>query len=222
MGLFHKLAQLKNWVLLWANSPFAPAVLFLNALAEAILFPVPPDLLLIAMCLGSAAAGKASLCFLWALVCSLGSVTGGVTGYFIGLKGGRPIAIRLYKEDKVHAADKLYEKYGVWAVAIAGFTPVPYCVFTVLSGVLRMRLWSFAIVSLFSRAARFFLVATLIFFFGEKVAVFLKDDKRFGLLTIVFFILLIGSYLLLHWFSRQHARRVKARAGAEDSSAGSQ
>jgi membrane protein YqaA with SNARE-associated domain len=221
MGLFHKLAELKNWVLAWASSPFAPMALFLNAWAEAILFPVPPDLLLIAMCLGSAAAGKASLGFLWALVCTVGSVTGGVTGYYIGLKGGRPIAIKMYKEDKVRVADKLYEKYGVWAVAIAGFTPVPYCVFTVLSGALRMRLWSFTVVSIFSRAARFFLVATLIYFFGGKVADFLKDEKRFGLLTIAFFILLIGSYLLLHWFAQHHAKKMKEKEGAGDSGAGS-
>jgi len=215
MWLFSRLAALKNWVLAWSNSPFAPVVLFVNAWAEAILFPVPPDLLLIAMCLASASVGSAWLSFPWALVCTVGSVTGGMTGYFIGLKGGRPIAIRLYKEDKVHAADKLYEKYGVWAVAIAGFTPVPYCVFTVLSGVLKMRFLSFVIVSILSRAARFFLVATLIFFFGGRVADFLKDDKRFGLLTIVFIILLIGSYVLLHMYSKHHARKLKEREQAE-------
>ena len=214
MWLLHKLAALRDWVLAWSASPLAPVALFLNAWAEAVLFPVPPDLLLIAMCLGSAAAGHPALGFVWALVCTAGSVCGGMTGYLIGLKGGRPIAIKMYKEDKVRAADKFYEKYDVWAVAIAGFTPVPYCVFTVLSGALKMRFLSFVVVSIFSRAARFFLVATMIFFFGGRVADFLKDEKRFGLLTIVFIILLIGSYVLLHRFSKRHARKVKEQEQA--------
>ena len=215
MWLFHKLAALKNWVLHWANSPLAPFVLFLNALAEAILFPVPPDLLLIAMCLASAAAGAPYLAFVWALICTAGSVSGGVCGYLIGLKGGRPVAQRLYAKDKIAAADKLYEKYGLWAVAIAGFTPVPYCIFTVLSGVLKMRLPLFVLVSILSRAARFFLVATLIFFVGQPIARFLQDDKRFGLLTVAFMVLLVGGYFLLHKYTQHHVRRMKEEDSPE-------
>ena len=215
MGIFHLLSRLKAWILQSAALPFAPAILFANAWAEAILFPVPPDLLLIAMCLAATAAGEGWLSFVWALICTAGSVTGGVTGYYIGLKGGRPIALKLYSADKINAADKLYEKYGVWAVAIAGFTPVPYCIFTVLSGVLRMKLLSFTIVSIFSRAARFFLVATMIFFFGEPVQKFLEDEKRFGIVTLIFMAGLIGGYVVVHMYSKRHAKRLAAKMAAE-------
>ncbi len=214
MRLFHLLSAVKNWILRYAAAPFAPVVLFFNAFAEAIFFPVPPDLLLIAMCMAAAAAGRPYLAFAFAAISTAGSVCGGVTGYFIGLKGGRPIAARLYSHEKIEAADRLYARYGVWAVAVAGFTPVPYCIFTVLSGVLRMRLASFAIVSVLSRGARFFLVATLIFFFGARVQTFLEDEKRFGLLTIAFMVLLVGGYVVLHAYSRRHARRMAAQRAA--------
>lgn len=212
MKLFAVLGAIKNWVLAWAIMPLAPVVLFCNAFAEAILFPVPPDLLLIAMCLGSVAANVGWLCFVWALVCTAGSVMGGVGGYFIGLKGGRPIAERLYNKEKIAAADKLYGKYSVWAVAIAGFTPVPYCIFTVLSGALRMRLPLFVLVSILSRGARFFLVAALIFLFGEPVRRFLENDRLFGIATLAFMVLLAGGYFALHQYSKRHARGMREAA----------
>ncbi|MHC4713054.1 MAG: YqaA family protein [Planctomycetota bacterium] len=220
MDVFHFLSAIKDWVLKWAVSPLAPVALFVNAVAEAILFPVPPDLLLIAMCLAAAASGRPHLAFLFALITTVGSVTGGIGGYFLGLKGGRPIAERLYDRKKIEAAEGLYAKYGIWAVAVAGFTPVPYCIFTVLSGVLLLPLYKFIVVSILSRGARFFLVATLIFFFGKPVAQFLQDEKRFGLLTIVFMVLLIGGYLVLHKYSQSHIRKHRERAegaaGAEN------
>ncbi len=214
MGIFHFLAAIKDWVLKWSTYPLAPVVLFVNAVAEAILFPVPPDLLLIAMCLAAAAAGRPYLAFLFALITTAGSVSGGIIGYFIGLKGGRPIALRLYSHEKIEAADALYAKYGIWAVAVAGFTPVPYCIFTVLSGVLRLALHKFVVVSVLSRGARFFLVGTLVYLFGKPVAEFLEDEKRFGLLTILFMVLLIGGYFVLHKYSRHHIRR-RAREAPE-------
>ncbi|MCD6404331.1 MAG: DedA family protein [Planctomycetes bacterium] len=212
MNPLHLLSAAKNWVLEWAATPLAPLVLFANAVAEAILFPVPPDLLLIAMCLAAAAAGKAYLCFVFAFITTAGSVTGGVIGYSLGLKGGRPIAQRLYAKEKIAAADRLYAKYGIWAVAVAGFTPVPYCIFTVLSGVLRLKLHKFVVVSALSRGARFFLVATLISIFGKTVARHLENEKVFGLLTITFMVLLVGGYFLLHRYSRRHIRRVQTAA----------
>lgn len=216
MNPLHILSAVKDWVIGWSASPLAPFALFVNAAAEAVFFPVPPDLLLIALCLG---AGKSYACFLFALITTAGSVSGGIVGYFLGLKGGRPIAEKLFKEEKLLAGEKLYAKYGVWAVAIAGFTPVPYCIFTVLSGVLRMKLYQFVLVSLFSRGARFFLVATLMFFVGEPVRKYIEDEKVFGLLTLVFMVLLVGGYFLLHRYSRRHMAKLRAEAagkGVED------
>lgn len=216
MGLLHFLAAIKNWVLKWSVSPLAPVVLFLNAAAEAVFFPVPPDLLLVAMCLAAAATGRAYLCFAFALITTAGSVSGGIIGYFIGLKGGRPVAFKLFAAEKVAAAEALYAKYGIWAVAVAGFTPVPYCIFTVLSGVLRLRLLTFALVSVLSRGARFSLVATLIFFFGKAVAEFLEDEKRFGLLTLAFVVLLIGGYAVLHTYTKRHIRKRRKQAEIDE------
>ena len=201
------LHALKDWVLKWGAHPFAPLALFLNAFGEAVFFPVPPDLLLIAMCLATAAAGKPHLAFLFAAICTVGSVSGGVCGYFIGLKGGSPVAEKLYAKEKIAVADKLYGKYGIWAVAVAGFTPVPYCIFTVLSGVLRLELHKFIVVSILSRGARFFLVATLIFFFGERIAKLLDNTKLFGGLTLLFMLLLLGGYFVLHHFSKKHIKK---------------
>lgn len=211
MGILHFLSWIKDWVLKWSVLPLAPLALFLNAVGEAIFFPVPPDLLLIAMCMG---AGRSPLCFVFALITTAGSVTGGVIGYFLGLKGGRPLALRLFSHKKVAAGDALYARYGVWAVAIAGFTPVPYCIFTVLSGVLRLKLHKFVLVSILSRGARFFAVATLMFFVGEPVRRYIEDEKIFGMLTLVLMVLLVGGYFLLHGYSLRHIRR--ARAAADD------
>jgi len=213
MKLLHLLSSVKDWVLTWAASPFAPAFLFVNAFSEAIFFPIPPDLLLIAMCLG---VGRSPLCFLFALITTAGSVTGGVAGYFIGLKGGRPVALKLFKKEKVAAGDALYARYGVWAVAVAGFTPVPYCIFTVLSGALRLKLITFVFVSVLSRGARFFLVATLLFFVGEPVRKYIENQKVFGVLTLVFMVLLLGGYIVLHKYSSHHIRKTLAEAKADE------
>ncbi len=211
MKILHLLSAIKNWVIQWAASPFAPLVLFLNAAAEAVFFPIPPDLLLIAMCLAASSAGRPYLCFVFAAICTAGSVTGGVLGFYIGLKGGRPVAIRLFKADKVAVGDRLYEKYGVWAVAVAGFTPVPYCIFTVLSGVLRLKLHKFIVVSVLSRGARFTTVATLMFFFGKWAGEFIQDEKRFGILTAMFCALLLCGYFVLHSYSRKHIKSMQSQ-----------
>ena len=212
MGILHFLSFIKDWVLKWSISPLAPLALFFNAVGEAIFFPVPPDLLLIAMCM---AAGRSPLCFVFALITTAGSVTGGVIGYYIGLKGGRPVALKLFSHEKVAAGDELYARYGVWAVAIAGFTPVPYCIFTVLSGVLRLKLHKFVVVSILSRGARFFTVATLMFFVGEPIRKYIENEKVFGMLTLILMVFLVGGYFLLHRYSARHIRR--ARAAADDS-----
>ncbi len=207
MNMLRFLSGIKDWVLEWSVVPLAPLVLFLNAAASSIFFPVPPDLLLIAMCMG---VGRSLWCFVFAAITSAGSIIGGVVGYYIGLKGGRPVALRLFSHKRVAAGDQLYAKYGVWAVAIAGFTPVPYCIFTVLSGVLRLRLSKFALVSILSRGARFFTVATLMFFVGEPVRRYIESEKVFGALTLVLMVLFIGGYYLLHKCSVAHVRRARA------------
>src|SRR3989338_4669918 len=119
----------------WSRStflPFGEAGLFAVAFMESSFFPIPPDLLLIPLVLLNPQLG------LWyALVCTIGSVLGAVLGYYIGIKGGRPILIRLAGKEKTDKTARYFRKYGDWAIGIAAFTPIPYKVFTIAAGVFR-------------------------------------------------------------------------------------
>ena len=112
---------LLEWVVGWSQSPSGSAALFAIAFAESSFFPVPPDILLITMALVNPEAA-----FVLALICSVGSVTGGMFGYFIGWLGGRPLLHRLFSERKIAVVKNAFEKYEVWAIGVAGFTPIPY------------------------------------------------------------------------------------------------
>ncbi|MEW6409162.1 MAG: YqaA family protein [Nitrospirota bacterium] len=186
--------SLKLWLLRWAESPYGTWALFLIAFAESSFFPIPPDVLLIAL-----AISIPSRSFIYASVCSIGSVLGGLFGYFIGVELfnliGEPI-LRFYGAmDRYFEIQALYNKYDAWAVGIAGFTPIPYKVFTIAAGACKIDLAVFTIASVISRSARFFLVASLIWYFGPKVKDFI--DRYFNLLTIAFVILLILGFIFL-------------------------
>jgi len=175
--------------------------LFLLAFSESSFFPVPPDVLLIAMALG--APGRA----LWfALVSSVGSVLGGCFGYLLGAFAKELVVDRLIRWLRWHRqferARQMYDRYDVWAVGIAGFTPIPYKVFTIAGGIARLNFPRFVAASAVSRAARFFLVAGMIHLFGPQVKFFI--EKYFNLLTVVFAVLLVGGFVVLHrgWKSK--------------------
>ena len=205
------LADLYNWTMSLMASPNAPLWLFVVAFIESSVFPIPPDVLLIGM-----GVANPHLSFLYATICTVGSVMGGMLGYCIGYYGGRPIAIKLFKEQRVLAAERIYQKYDIWAVAIAGFTPVPYKVFTILTGVMEAKFWRFVVVSALSRGARFFMVAVLLFFFGESIKGFL--DKYFGWLTIALFAGIIGGFLAVGYWSKKRHVQVTPEAGSGSNS----
>lgn len=138
--------------------------LFLLAFIESSFFIIPPDTLLIGLIL----INPASALFL-AFICTIGSTIGGIFGYYIGVWGGRPLLNRFVKPEKIQKVNNLYDKYGVWAVAIAGFSPIPYKVFTISSGVFKLQLFPFILSSFLSRGARFFLVAIAIMLFGKTI-----------------------------------------------------
>ena len=123
------MSGLIQWVIAWSQTPSSVAALFVLAFAESSFFPVPPDVLLIAMALI-----RPREAFVFALVCSAGSLFGGMFGYFLGWLGGRPLLHRLFSEAKIKMVRDAYEKYEVWAIGIAGFTPIPYKVFTLFWG----------------------------------------------------------------------------------------
>ncbi|MEW6025839.1 MAG: YqaA family protein [Planctomycetota bacterium] len=195
--MFNYLKRLYNWVLSWAESPWGAWALFVLAVAESSFFPVPPDVLLIA--LGLSIPTKS---FRYALICSAGSVLGGVLGYYIGYGLYETVGsyvVNLYNlQEPFDKISCMYQGNAFMAVAIAGFTPIPYKVFTIAAGVCRVNLVVFIIASALSRSARFFIVAAIIRFGGEPAKRFI--DRYFNLLTIIFVILLVAGFLLIKYW----------------------
>jgi len=194
--MFKPLRKLYNWVLHWAETPYGTPALFLLAFAESSFFPVPPDVLL--MALGLSIPKKA---FRYAIVCAIGSVLGGILGYGIGYFGyeaiGKPIIDFYHGQEVMSSIETQYIQYGFWGVLIAAITPIPYKVFTISSGFFRFHVGTFIIASVIGRSFRFFLVSGLIFFFGPPIKTFI--DRYFNVLTVVFMILLIGGFILLKY-----------------------
>ena len=137
--------------------------------------------------------------FKYAAVCAAGSVAGGVFGYGLGFwfmdSWGQQIIAWYGLADKYDRVQELYRAYDAWAVGAAGFTPLPYKLFTITAGAFKLNLPTFILASLVSRSARFFLVAAIIFKFGEPVRTYI--DKYFNILSIVFMLLLIGGFILI-------------------------
>ena len=191
------LRKLYDWVLSWAETRYAVPALFILAFAESSFFPVPPDILLIAL-----AISIPSRAFYYALISSIGSVLGGMIGYLIGYQfmetlGNRIIELYGFSQQWNYVGG-LYKEYAAWAVGIAGFTPIPYKVFTIAGGAFKIDFPVFVLASAVSRSARFFLVAGLIYLFGPTIKGFI--DKYFNILAIVFVVLLVGGFILIKYF----------------------
>lgn len=190
------LRKVYNWTLSLAEKKLAGLWLGLLSFAEASFFPIPPDVLLIPLCLG-----KMKKAFNFAFICSLGSVLGGLAGYAVGAFAWDELSglffqyIPGFTPEKFDRLKSWYEEWGWPLVFLAGFSPIPYKIFTVASGVLGMALFPFVLASAISRSARFFLVAFLMAKFGEPMKE--KIDKHFNLLAFVFGILLIGGVVVL-------------------------
>ena len=191
------LRNLYDWVLHWSETKYGLPALFFIAFIESSVFPIPPDVLLIAL-----AFGTPTKAFRFALACTFGSVLGGMFGYFIGMAFYDVIGIRILEFygflDKFSMVKGLYDKYDVWIVAIAGFTPIPYKVFTIASGVFGMNFPEFVLVSFFSRGARFFIVAALLRKFGPPIKKFI--DKYFDILSIAFVVILVLGFIVVKLF----------------------
>ena len=188
--------RIYDWVLSWADSPHGAIALFLLAFAESSFFPIPPDVLLIALVLGSPRTWWRK-----ALNCTVGSVLGGVAGYLIGVflmdSVGMKIISLYHAEEYYKQVQAWYLQYDVWIVFVAAFTPIPYKVFTIASGAFDMNLLGFIAVSIVGRGARFFLVAALLRAAGERMRRFI--DRYFDLLAIAFVVLLLGGFALIKY-----------------------
>ncbi|MDH4128025.1 MAG: DedA family protein [Spirochaetota bacterium] len=205
------LRRLYDWVLHWAETPYGTPAIFLLAFTESFIFPIPPDVLLIALCL--AVRKKA---FYYAMICSIASVIGGTFGYFIGWhlwdgvfkdffvnnvpgfipNWGIVDGISVKDMSFFGTVGEQYNEYGFLIVFTAGFTPIPYKVITISAGIYHdyINLPIFLLASVISRSARFFLVAWLIYKYGQPINKFI--DKYFNILSLLFIILLVGFYLI--------------------------
>lgn len=186
--------RLYDWTLGLAAHRHAPIALFAIAFIESSVFPIPPDILLIPMIL--AAREKA---WRYALLCMIGSVLGGIAGYAIGHflfeSVGRPV-LQLYGYGaKFEQFRDYYNHWGAWAVFIAGVTPFPYKVITILSGVTALNPLVFIVASVLARGLRFFVIAALIWKFGPPIRDFI--ERRLGLVFTIFVVGLIGGFFVV-------------------------
>lgn len=188
--------RLYDWTMLWAEHRYALAALAFIAFIESSFFPIPPDILMIPMIL--AAPHRA---FLIAGIALFSSVLGGLAGYAIGALAfeqiGQPILASLGKADAAAEFNTRFNDMGFWPVLIAGLTPFPYKVITIMSGWTGMPLGTFIVTSIIARGLRFFLVAALLWKFGPPIRDWI--ERRFGLATILFVAVLLGGFAAIRF-----------------------
>ena len=190
------LRRLYDRVLSLSASPRAPLWLFAIAFAEASVFPIPPDLLLVPMVLA-----RPDRAWRFAALCTLGSVAGGALGYLIGYAVFDTLALpvlRLYHYEAAFAAFQArFAEYGLWLILIKGLTPIPYKIVTIASGAAAFGFPLFMAASLLTRGARFFLVAGLLRWLGPPVQHFI--ERRLTLVTTLAAIALVGGFVVLRY-----------------------
>ena len=214
MGIIRRLY---DWVLHWADTPYGLPALFCISFAESSFFPVPPDILLIPLVLGSLKQWRK-----FALWCTIASVAGGMMGYGIGMFAwetmGKWIVENIAHVQLIQVDGRLdiklpgymittfgqglggeylfevYDRWNGWIVFIFGLTPLPYKLVTITAGVAKVNLGIFIMASIAARALRFFVVAWILSRWGKPAKVFI--NRYFNLLAIVFVLLLIGGFLI--------------------------
>ena len=178
----------------WISGKYGVWALFFIAFIESSFFPLPPDVFLIAMCVALPA-----LSFRYAAICSVGSVLGGALGYGLGfwfMDGIGMTIIDWYGlSDKYGMVQQYFKDYDVWIVGTAGFTPIPYKLFTITAGFVHSNFMTCMVVSFVARAARFFLVAGLIWKYGPQIKNFI--ERYFNILSIAFVVLLAAGFVLI-------------------------
>ena len=187
-----------NRVISWAKHPHASYYLTGTSIAESSFFPVPVDVLLAPMVLA-----QREKAWWYAGLATIGSVVGAVIGYYIGMflfdQVAQPIIDFYHFQEKFVYVQDLFNEYGVWIIFIAGFSPIPYKIFTITAGVVGMPLLPFILTSVVARGARFFLVAGLVYAGGDKIdAVLEKRVEHIGWASVIIIILAIIIYKLIN------------------------
>lgn len=170
---------------------------------ESFIFPIPPDLLLIGL-----AVAKPEYALWYATITTAASVLGGIIGHYIGVMAGRPLLERWISKQLIKKSEQLFGRYGGWAVAIAGFSPVPYKVFTIAAGVFKINRVTFIIASALSRGARFYLEAALILLIGAQAKSFIQD--YFELITLAVLLAVFLLYVLLKQLKKLKAKESRS------------
>ena len=190
--------RLYDWVLHWAETPYGGPALAILCFAEASFFPLPPDPLLIALCLGAIRRS-----FRFAIIAAVASVAGGILGYWIGVSGWHLLSDFFFtyvpgvSPESFSTVQGYYDRYDFWAIFLAGLTPIPYKVFTLTAGVFSINFGVFVVASVVSRSLRFFLVAGLIYKYGAPISRFI--DRYFELLAVVFGVLIVLGFVAIKY-----------------------
>ena len=193
MNIFRKLY---DWTLKKSNHPKAPWFLSIISFSESSFFPIPPDILLIPMIIANRANA-----WLYAMICTFSSVVGGIVGYFIGYFFYNSVGILIVQyyslDNQFTNFESYYNNWGIWIVLSAGFTPFPFKIITIASGFFGLNFPLFVVVAFLARGLRFFLLAMLLKLFGNFIINII--DRYFNTLVTLFFVLLIGSYILIKY-----------------------
>lgn len=193
---FGLLKRLYLWVLSWAESKYSVYALAVLAFIESAFFPIPPDVLQIAL-----SVSKPRRSFWYAAITSVFSVLGGILGYYIGYflfeSVGKTIIASLGYQEHFSMVGELFKANAFLAILAAAFTPIPYKVFTIGAGVWQIGLSTLIIASIIGRSGRFFLVATLTYLLGARVKVFI--EKYFNWLSLILFSLVVLGYFAIKY-----------------------
>lgn len=196
MILTKYMRRLYDWVLSWANTRYGPLVLFLMAFGSSSFFPVPPDALLIALCMGDRAKS-----FFFAFLSTVGSLLGGILGYIIGVFFFESIGVRILDFyglfEEYERVQVIFDAQAFWSIFAAALSPIPYKVFTIAGGVFRISLLAFILGTIVARSIRYFGQAGLIWFFGGPIKTFI--DRYFSQLAFLFVILIIGGFFAIQF-----------------------
>ncbi len=192
------LRSLYHWVIHWADTPYGTPALAVISFAESSFFPIPPDVLQIAL-----SVGRPKRSFLYAAVSAAASVAGGVLGFYIGRLFWDAVSwiffgyVPGFTVENFEYVQKQYHENAMFAIFAAAFTPIPYKVFTIAAGVFQVPLTTLLIASAAGRSARFFLVATCIYLFGPTVKNLL--EKYFELATVILAVLFVGGFMAVKY-----------------------
>tara|TARA_Y100000996_G_scaffold387597_1_gene346514 strand:- start:77 stop:685 length:609 start_codon:yes stop_codon:yes gene_type:complete len=182
--------EINLWFEAFAETDWAILALIVGTFLESLISPIPPDPLLIAM-----GVLQPSLAIYFSLIATLASVSGALLGHWIGNRYGRLVLKKFVSDEKILVGEKLFDQYGVWAILIAAITPIPYKVFAVLAGVLKLDVKRFLIASIIGRGIRYLIIGIMLYFLGEDIKILMED--YFDNLTLLIIIGFIGSIVVI-------------------------